>query len=82
MGKSFRNRHATVAFFMQSVTILTPTGVNKRQCYNNFKNHVRFCYTTVVKLSCLRLLGTDKGTDSSRTNHTYVNRRQFRSQQA
>ncbi len=43
MGKNFKNRHATIAnrsdalaFFTQSVPILTPTGVIKRQFYNNF----------------------------------------------
>ncbi len=31
MDKNFENQHSTVAFFMRSVPILTPTGVNKRQ---------------------------------------------------
>ncbi len=36
MGKNFENRHATVPFFMRLVPILTPTGVNKWQFYDNF----------------------------------------------
>ncbi len=38
MGKNFQNRHMTVKFFMQSVPILTPTGVKKQLFYDNFKN--------------------------------------------
>ncbi len=59
MGKNYQNRHTTVPFFMRSAPILTPTGVKKRQFYDNFKNRIRFRYTTVATLSCLRLLGTD-----------------------
>ncbi len=56
MGKNFGSRYATVAFFSRSVPIFTPTGVNKRQFYDIA---VRLCYTTVVKLSCLRLSGNN-----------------------
>ncbi len=36
MGKNFRNRYATVVFFMRSVPILTPTNVNKRQFLKSY----------------------------------------------
>ncbi len=62
MGKNFRSWHATVAdcrdavaLFTQSVPILAPTGVNKRLFYDIA---LRFRYTAVIKLSCLRLLVT------------------------
>ncbi len=36
MGKNFENRHAPVAFFMRSVLILMPTGVDKRQFLKSY----------------------------------------------
>ncbi len=78
MGKNFGSWHVTVAFFTRSVPILTPTGVNKRQFYDNFLNRIRFSCTIVAKLSCLRLSGTNISTRQQPYKSTYVIEDRFR----
>ncbi len=62
MGKNLGSRHATVAFFTRSVPILTPTGVNKRQFYDNFLNRITILLYNSRKIVMFTYVGTDIGT--------------------
>ncbi len=61
IGKNLGSRHATVAFFTRSVPILTPTGVNKRQFYDDFLIRITILLHNSRKLVAFTLVGTDIG---------------------
>ncbi len=56
-----KSAHDCRVFYVISADFDTDRRKN-RQLYNNFKNRIRFRYKTVVKSPCLRLSGTDIGT--------------------